>query len=233
MLARAGDAGPPRDIRAIERALPVLAARRLERDGIAGSSLRIESVVVTGDEARVLWRVDGPKPLVQMERMIYRYDRWWVAQNSSLSSDGGSAACCRVRFADRAFQLETSNMGGYGMTLHFAANDAPEDAAIRDITGRPPTEAESWMTPGGNSYFFFSGTVQAQQPIHVQAGTTIDVWFPFVLDTSLRYSLTLASPGTMSIGPLDGVLKDNTLHFVLPAFAATPGADLMGEIESD
>jgi hypothetical protein len=115
-----------------------------------------------------------------------------------------------------------------------AASDADADATIADIKARKPTQAESWANPpGGNSYFFFSGTVQAKHPVHVQAGTTIEVWFPFVLDPSLRYSLTIAAPNAMSLGPVAGTLKDNTLHFVLPAFTAPPGADLMGEIESN
>jgi hypothetical protein len=99
---------------------------------------------------------------------------------------------------------------------------------------RAPTEAESWANqPSGNSYFFFSGTVQSPQPVHVQAGTKIDVWFPFVLDTSLKYSLTIGGNGFTAIGPVDGTLADNTLHFVLPAFTVAPGVELMGEIESD
>ncbi|HEX8805462.1 MAG TPA: hypothetical protein VF741_00880, partial [Candidatus Aquilonibacter sp.] len=114
-----------------------------------------------------------------------------------------------------------------------AANDAPPSAGIKELIEREPTEAESWVTFGGNSYFFFSGTVQSTQPVHVQPGTTIDVWFPFVLDPSLRYSVTIAAPNVMSIGPVEGTLADNTLHFTLPAFTAPPGADLMGEIESD
>jgi hypothetical protein len=35
------------------------------------------------------------------------------------------------------------------------------------------------------------------------------------------------------MGPVDGTLTRNTLHFVLPAFTAPPGVELMGEIESD
>jgi len=123
--------------------------------------------------------------------------------------------------------------GGYRLNMQFAPNDAGEDTRIQDANGRAPTQAESWVTPGGNSYFFFSGTVQSTQPVHVQAGTTVDVWFPFVLDASLRYSLTIAGHGFTALGPVDGTLDDNTLHFVLPAFTVSPGVELMGEVESD
>jgi hypothetical protein len=122
----------------------------------------------------------------------------------------------------------------YSASLTFASSDAPVDADLDALVGRAPTEAESWANqPSGNSYFFFSGTVQSPQPVHVQAGTKIDVWFPFVLDTSLKYSLTIGGNGFTAIGPVDGTLADNTLHFVLPAFTVAPGVELMGEIESD
>ncbi len=127
-----------------------------------------------------------------------------------------------------------SGVDGYRLTLAFAPSDGGNGAKLANIESRAPTPAESWTNrPGGNSYFFFSGTVQAPQPVHVQRGTTLDVWFPFVLDTSLTYSLTIGGEGFTPIGPIDGALADNTLHFVLPAFTAPPGVDMMGEIESD
>ena len=127
-----------------------------------------------------------------------------------------------------------SGVDGYRLTLAFAPSDGGSGAKLANVESRAPTPAESWTNrPGGNSYFFFSGTVQAPQPVHVQRGTTLDVWFPFVLDTSLTYSLTIGGEGFTPIGPIDGALADNTLHFVLPAFTAPPGVDMMGEIESD
>lgn len=123
---------------------------------------------------------------------------------------------------------------GYSVGVLFAQNDAASDAGIASFTTRAPTEAESWANPpSGNAYFFFSGIVHSTQLVHVQAGTVITVWFPFVLDPSVRYSLTIAAPKTLSLGPIEGTLKDNTLYFVLPAFTATPGDQLMGEIDSD
>jgi len=121
----------------------------------------------------------------------------------------------------------------YLATVTLSNNDGSASSKIASLESRAPTQAESWVTPGGNSYFFFSGTVQSSQPVHVQAGTTVDVWFPFVLDASLRYSLTIAGHGFTAIGPVDGTLDANTLHFVLPAFTVSPGVELMGEVESD
>lgn len=133
------------------------------------------------------------------------------------------------------FPAPTMLAAPYEATIAFAKTDVyPETgASLEDLNGRAPTKAESWITPGGNSYFFFSGTVKAEQPVHVQAGTTLDVWFPFVLDPPIKYSLTIGGAGFTPIGPIDGTLSDNTLHFILPAFTAPPGVDVMGEIESD
>jgi len=120
----------------------------------------------------------------------------------------------------------------YRLTIFFGKMDAPPNAGLTHLRGRMPTEGESWMTRGGNSYFFFSADVKSTQPVHVHAGTTIDVWFPFVLHPEKKYSLTIGYTD-VPIGPIEGTLKDNTLHFVLPAFSVKSGAHLMGEIEGD
>lgn len=121
----------------------------------------------------------------------------------------------------------------YHVTVAFAANDAAQKDRITDVNPRAPTEAESWLTPGGNAYAFFSGNVSAAQPVHVQPGTTIDVWFPFVLDPSLRYSLSIGVTRGAPMAPVTGTLSANTLHFTLPALVLEPGAELMGEIDGD
>jgi hypothetical protein len=120
----------------------------------------------------------------------------------------------------------------YALSTTFSANDATPQSRLTDLAGRAPTSAESWEARCGNGYFFFSATLSSQQPVHVSAGTKLDVWFPFVLAPKMTYSLTIAHV-TPIIGPLNGTLTDNTLHFELPAFSAEPGADLMGEIDGD
>jgi hypothetical protein len=123
-----------------------------------------------------------------------------------------------------------SDTDGYGvqMTLPQSAANVARGA----IQGRKPTEAESWITPHGDGFFFFyilySGTALANVP----DGTTLDVWYPFLLDPSLRYSLTIAF-ADRPIGPIDGTLHDNVVHFDLPAFVAAPGVKLMCEIDGD
>ncbi len=132
---------------------------------------------------------------------------------------------------DRASHVP-SETGAYALRIAFAANDAPQTARLARISGRAPTEAESWLAPDGNSYFFFYGSVESASPIRIRAGTRIDVWFPFVLDSTLTYSLTIAH-ADRPIGPIDGTLRDNILHFELPAFTLLPGSELFGEIEGE
>lgn len=120
---------------------------------------------------------------------------------------------------------------GFELRTKFAPSDAPRAARFH-ATGRRPMHGESWDVPQGNGYFFFSLTLDSAIALHVGTGTSVDVSFPFVLDPSKTYSLTLGHADPI-VGPLNGTLYDNTLHFVLPAFAVAPGAELMGEIDGD
>jgi len=223
--ARAGDVGRPSDVRAFEHDLPIL--RNLQ------APITVESVRYLDDDAvTVGWRIGGYH---ERDQMLKRYGRWWLIAVLTTYEELTPEATFRgtVLFQTGFGNPLLATEGGYCVGLHFGSSDASPDAQVADFTTRIPTEAESWVSPGGNSYVFFSGTVQSPQAVHVQAGTTLDVWFPFVLDPSLRYNLSLAGHGFSPIGHVDGTLKDNTLHFVLPAFTAPPGVDLMGEIESD
>lgn len=106
--------------------------------------------------------------------------------------------------------------------------------ALSDSTlrGRAPTASEMSPSRGADAVYFFTLQSGAAQKVSVGAGSTLEVWAPFVLDPRLRYTLTLAL-GDPTIGPLTGRLEDNTLHFTLPAFAVPPSAELMGEIDGD
>jgi hypothetical protein len=239
IAAPADDSGPRREIAAIRHDIPVLLG-----------ATPIESVVVVNGVAAVRLHSGDQEITYAFDK---RYGRWWYAGLTGVAYDRPSPTPCPLKncFTDSGFvdtypaspPRSISFVKGiqnqffedwYRLTLQFSTSDAGPNATIESFATRAPTEAESWENyPGGNSYFFFSGTVQSTQPVRVQAGTTLDVWFPFVLDTSQRYSLTIAAPHVMSLGPIDGTLKDNTLHFVLPAFTAPPDAELMGEIESD
>ena len=94
-------------------------------------------------------------------------------------------------------------------------------------TGRAPTDSE--MTgPGANSIFFVYATVGPKKLVAPKS--TLTIWCPFVLDTSVHYFIEIAGPDAV-VGPVTATLKDNTLAFELPAFTAQPGVDLKGEID--
>jgi len=193
---------------------------------MSSASVAFDRIEVRDDAAIVWWHSDTFGGSNSLEK---RFGRWWLL--SGISDPCISAWDGTISFG-KQYPLRAAN-DGYVVGLQFGANDAPSDAAIESFMTRAPTLAESWVTPGGNGYFFFSGTVQSTRPVRVRAGTAIEIQFPFVLDASLRYSLTIGGAGFRSIGPIDGTLADNRLHFVLPAFVATPGVDLMGEIDGD
>lgn len=173
---------------------------------VLGAKVVINDVDVDGAQATATWtRTDGSSVSHFSGKLERRYNRWWLMSRGA--------------------------MDGYEMSIAFGKNDA-NVGTLSDVRGRAPTESESWASQSGDGYFFFSSTVQSSVPIHVEAGTTIDVWFPFALDPSLYYGLTIAH-ADKPIGPIDGTLKANVVHYVLPAFTLPPGATLMGEIDGD
>ena len=76
---------------------------------------------------------------------------------------------------------------------------------------------------------FFDFDISGSQPVTFDAGTTVDIWFPFVLDDTLRYDVSLFT-GDKAYGPYHGTLFDNVLHFELPAFTVVPGKGFQAEI---
>jgi hypothetical protein len=136
----------------------------------------------------------------------------------------------------RPSRVETS---GYDITLSYARNDAPADAMFSRIYARPPTAAEfapnhapapGWGGP--DAVCFFDIELHASKPVTFQAGTTMDIWFPFVLDDQLRYNLSFFSDEKPS-AMIFGTIFDNTLHFVLPAFTIAPDKPMAAEIDGD
>lgn len=113
----------------------------------------------------------------------------------------------------------------------YAAALGSSLAKIATVSVRPPTEAESWhYFPGGDAWAFF--TMQGIDGVEhrVDAGGTIAIWCPFVLDSGMRYSVTVAGADG-PIGPLDVRVVNNTFDVVLPALTLPAGARLMGEID--
>ena len=112
---------------------------------------------------------------------------------------------------------------GYRVELTLPS---PENLDIAHFTGRAPTLAEF---SGAGSVYFFSFNIGGDAAVRV-TGAALDVWCPFVLDPHARYTLTLTDANP-EIGPLVGALRDNTLHFELPPFTATPSSSVMGKLD--
>jgi hypothetical protein len=130
-----------------------------------------------------------------------------------------------------------SSTSGYDISIHYASNNAAAGAKFNRIYVRPPTPAEFLPYPTPYRYvsdavMFFDIIIDAPKPVSFQKGTTFDVWFPFVLDDTLKYSLSFGG-GQEPVGPITGTVFDNVVHFELPGFTALPGKELMGEIDGD
>lgn len=125
---------------------------------------------------------------------------------------------------------------GFDFTMRYGRNDAPANARFTLIYVRPPTHAEFLPNPpppkdwgGSTDVGFFDFDISGSQPVTFDAGTTVDIWFPFVLDDTLRYDVSLFT-GDKALGPYRGTLFDNVLHFELPAFTVVPGKGFQAEI---
>jgi len=132
-----------------------------------------------------------------------------------------------------SFRSDTS---GYEITVHYSANDA-HDAVFHIPYARAPTEAEIIPYPTtyhfvSNAVAYFDLTIDGPKTVTFAPGTTIDIWFPFVLDDALKYALTMGF-AREPIGPVYARPFDNVLHYTLPGFTVTPGRTLMAEIDGN
>ncbi|HEY9180571.1 MAG TPA: hypothetical protein VIO32_07610 [Candidatus Baltobacteraceae bacterium] len=141
-----------------------------------------------------------------------------------------------VPVADHACSVPCAQTGGYGVSLHLAPNDALSKVATTFLYARAPTHAEFLPNPpppkdwgGSTDVGYFDFDIGGTQPVTFTAGTTADIWFPFVLDDTLRYDVSIFSGGK-AVGPYHGTLFDNVLHFVLPPFTVVPGKGFQAEI---
>lgn len=79
---------------------------------------------------------------------------------------------------------------------------------------------------------FFNELLPTPPPtLRFSSNSTIDVWFPYVLAKQDHYVLSISNV-TPELAGVPGALKNNELHFVLPAFTLNWGDVARGEIES-
>src|SRR5579884_1793653 len=144
-----------------------------------------------------------------------------------------------VRAAGGTIHPPRAFTSGYDLTISYAKNDARADTSIKQLYVRPPTPAEFLpnhpVAPGWGSadaVAYFDLAIAGAQSVAVDAGSTIDLWFPFVLDDQLQYNLSFLSDDRPS-GIIHGAVFDNTVHFVLTAFVLAPEKPLMAEVDGD
>jgi hypothetical protein len=253
--ARAGDVGPHADLRAIRGSAPILLGHFLS------SPVAIGDAVVDGDAAVVTWRAGGVTGLATFARrsaiwwLVASYDTGGpaVGRTSAQLANDLAIPVTLARLLEahvpgidalqpierRVTQPDCVRCGpelwndadGFEATLHFNAGEAWDPSFA--IRGRAPSAAEMPPTPNVDGYYFFRlAAPKGALPVRVREGATLDVWFPFVFDAAKHYilRLSLVEPDPESI---EGTLRDNTLHFTLPAFATIPGSDAFGEIDGD
>lgn len=139
----------------------------------------------------------------------------------SLKPSGGT-----IETVDRA------ESAGYRLKIALSANSSTGADSIERVFVRMPTDGESTQTLHGDAFVFFTVQLAGPKPVTFAPGTTVDVWFPHVLDSYRHYGLTAAMANS-AFGPVRATLADNTLHFVLPAFTVSPGDPVMFEIDGD
>lgn len=125
---------------------------------------------------------------------------------------------------------------GFGLALTLSKNDASAGFSPT-LYARAPTQAEIIPYPTtyhfvSNAVVYFDLAIDSAKPVTFAPGTTIDIWFPFVLDDTLQYDLTIGF-ADRPIGPIYAKPFDNVLHYTLPGFTISPGHELMAEIDGN
>lgn len=126
---------------------------------------------------------------------------------------------------------------GYDISIRYAPNNSSAGETFGPVYARAPTAAEIIPYPTtlrfiSTSVLYFDLTIEGAKPVSFAPGTTIGIWFPFVLDDALSYDLTIGF-AQEPIGPVYAKPFDNVLQYKLPGFTALPGQTLMAEIDGN
>lgn len=122
---------------------------------------------------------------------------------------------------------ESTNEGYDARFLH--EEEYPRDLFV--LTGRGPRNSEPSDLEGAEPVYVFTFSATKPVPVKFPRGSTFSVWFPFVLDRSSRYILTVRDIFP-EIQPVAGKLKNNMLTFNLPTFSMPAGTEVRGEISA-
>ena len=209
----------------------VLLAHAVRSAGIDPRSLQIDGVQVTDSAATVRWHAGSRTGALEMRRQD---GRWLAGEPGAPQANWPGEP---ISAAGGTLLPERSQMSGYEFALNYSPNDAQWGSRFSFVYGRTPTRAEFLPYPTvypftSDAVFFFDLAVAGSKPVTFGAGSTLNVWVPFVLDDKLHYDLFLDG-ADRSIGPIVSSVYDNTLRFVLPKFTAAPGKTIGGEIDGD
>lgn len=185
----------------------------------------------------------GFDPILLREANAHNGDvRAATTQNRAIHSFGDQVCvlrCGQVLPGGGAVHSAPDETAGYDVHIVLSKNSLTHPAAITQLYARAPTSAEMLPNPapprdwsGPTAVGFFDLDIGAAHPVTFADGTAIDIWFPFVLDDRLTYSMVAISDGRAT-PMINGRLFDNTLHFVLPSFVLVPGTPLTAEIDAE
>jgi hypothetical protein len=212
IATRADDVGPPGTVSRIRSEARRLLAHRVRALGVDPKNLVISDVVVNDGRATLTWSAASTHGTMNL---AFHDDRWWATDSALYQT------------------------AGYDLSVHFSPSDEHAPVKLTQLYVRTPTPAEFLpnhpIAPGwgySDAVCYFDLGVDGSGTITFAPGTSIDVWFPFVLDDQLQYTMSFFSNDKPS-GQITGTIFDNTLHFVLPQFVMAPDKPLMAEIDGD
>lgn len=124
-----------------------------------------------------------------------------------------------------------STEGGYDANFDGGFPESTDPSQSCGMKGSGPADWQRPATPGSTLYYVFALAAQNPSAAKLSAGSTFDVWFPFVLDTKKVYTLRISHiVPEVQVPPKSS--KNNVLHFVLPAFRILEGNTAQGEIDA-
>jgi hypothetical protein len=143
-----------------------------------------------------------------------------------------------IMLCDPSPNYTQSSSGGFAAT--FVHNDLCYNCSYLALSGGRPVNNQK-ASNEESVYYSFSLAIDsadyssrddiASPPprISFTDGSTLDIWFPYVLPSRVRYTLQIdgIDPKIASLG---GTVKNNVVHFVLPWFTLKNGTPAKGAI---
>ena len=136
--------------------------------------------------------------------------------------------------------IESSTCDSFGGDIEDESNTDGFDARFLHneftrtrfvFAGNAPKDAGQPTVAYAKALYQFSFYAAKPTAATFRTGSTLTVWFPYVLDQNGRYTLKSQGPQP-ALAPIRGHLKNNVLSFSLPGVTLSAGRVLYGEIDS-